>query len=609
MATDLPAQFARTHRFTLGVPEKFSVVRDGAVALFTRSRAGDDPTTCLWSVDLDSGTTQLLASNIDAYATDPAGKLVIFTRAGELWTTTRGRLPAKAPASDPRPDPTGRRIAYVCGGALRVIDEDGDREVVAPDGPEVTFEGHWWSASGEQLLVARADSAAVPLWYLPDPTDPAKPPRTLRYAAVGQPNPVLTLWIVGLDGARLEVSCDRFEYLVTAGWDTHGPYAAVQSRDQRTVRFLAIDATNGKTTTIYEQRDECWVQLVPGLPARTASGAVVTHEDRDGTRHLTIDRVAVTPPGLQLREVLSIDGDDVLFTASEEPTETQLWLCHNRSLARQKYDPFSVWRKDKPAVTIESLAERPVLDVRRRMLTLGPRELRAALFLPSWHKTGKLPVLMDPYGGAAYQRVITEINWRSLVAQWFAEQGFAVLVVDGRGTPGRGPDWERAVYGDLLGPALEDQVDALHEAARTNADLDLSRVGIRGWSFSGLLATAAILRRPDVFHAAVAGAGVTDQRFYNAHWRERFLGHPDSFPERYEETSLLKEAANLTRPLLLMHGLADTNVHPANTYRMTDALLAAGRPHEVIFLPGVGHRPGGDQWLREQLRFLRRHLQ
>jgi dipeptidyl-peptidase 4 len=118
--------------------------------------------------------------------------------------------------------------------------------------------------------------------------------------------------------------------------------------------------------------------------------------------------------------------------------------------------------------------------------------------------------------------------------------------------------------------------------------------------------------RPDVFHVAVAGAGVTDQRLYNAYWRERFLGHPDQFPERYEAASLLRAAPELTRPLLLIHGLADTNVWPANTLRLSSALLAAGRPHEVLLLPGASHQVAetetAEQPLWHQVRFLQQHL-
>ena len=98
---------------------------------------------------------------------------------------------------------------------------------------------------------------------------------------------------------------------------------------------------------------------------------------------------------------------------------------------------------------------------------------------------------MDPYGGPHAQRVVAARN-AHLTSQWFAEQGFAVVVVDGRGTPGRGPTFERAVWGDLAGPVLDDQVDALHALAADHPDLDLTRVGIRGWSFGGYLAALAV---------------------------------------------------------------------------------------------------------------------
>jgi dipeptidyl-peptidase 4 len=676
-AISLPGQIARTKRFTLGVPSQFRIARDGAAVVFLRSRAGDDPVACLWALDLDSGAERLLAdpagllaggpgepgSGIGGYAVDQAGGLAAFALAGRLWTVdlASGRarcLPAQGPVSDPRPDPTSLRIGYIGDGTLRTIEADGtgDRAIAAPDGPDVTFgiaqhtgdtspdgpRGFWWAPDGSRLLVARTDSAGVGLWHIADPAEPGQAPQTMRYAAAGTANPDVTLWITGLDGTRTQVHWDReaFEYLSGAGWDVQGPFAVVMSRDQRTVRFLGIDPADGGTTVMSEQRDECWVQLIPGLPARTASGALVSHADRDGTRYLTVDGVPVTPAALQLREVLGMDGDEVLFTASGEPTETHLWVYRPADgirrvsagsavhsgvrqggtavhIARDTDRPggrAAVMRDGKPPVPVANLAERPVLEPHATRLVLGPRELRAVLYLPSWYRPGggRLPVLADPYGGAGLQRVTAELSWRCLVSQWFAEQGFAVLVADGAGTPGRGPGWEREVHGDLFGPVLDDQVTAVREAARLHPDLDPGRVGIRGWSFGGSLAVWAVLQRPDVFHAAVAGAGVTDQRLYNAHWRERFLGHPGQFPDRYEAFSLVRAAPKLTRPLLLMHGLADTNVHPANTLRLSSALLAAGRSHEVMLLPGLGHQvmdgPVTEELLWHQVRFLQRHL-
>jgi dipeptidyl-peptidase-4 len=218
---------------------------------------------------------------------------------------------------------------------------------------------------------------------------------------------------------------------------------------------------------------------------------------------------------------------------------------------------------------------------------------------------------MDPYGGPHHQEILAVRGaWNA--AQWWADQGFAVVVVDGRGTPGVSPEFERAIRGDLATPVLDDQVAALQALAAGHPDLDLSRVGIRGWSFGGYLAALAVLRRPDVFHAAVAGAPVTDWRLYDTFYTERYLGLPDETPADYDSSSLIADAPNLTRPLLLIHGLADDNVVSAHTLRLSSALLAAGRPHEVLPLTGVTHMASGEtvaeNLLLLQADFLRRHL-
>ena len=220
-------------------------------------------------------------------------------------------------------------------------------------------------------------------------------------------------------------------------------------------------------------------------------------------------------------------------------------------------------------------------------------------------------MLLDPYGGPHALRAVRS-HLAHLTSQWFADQGFAVVVTDGRGTPGRGTEWERAVHLDLASAVLEDQVDALEQAAAEHPFLDLDRVAIRGWSFGGYLAALAVLLRPDRFHAAVAGAPVTEWRLYDTHYTERYLGDPATQPEVYDGSSLLPIAADLRRPLLLIHGLADDNVLAAHTLRLSSALLAAGRPHEVLPLVGVTHMTPqevvAENLLLHQLDFLRRSL-
>src|SRR5439155_21246749 len=152
-----------------------------------------------------------------------------------------------------------------------------------------------------------------------------------------------------------------------------------------------------------------------------------------------------------------------------------------------------------------------------------------------------------------------------------------------------GLGWEKSVRFDLATPALEDQVEALHAAAERYPELDLARVAIRGWSFGGYLAALGVLRRPDVFHAAIVGAPVTDWHLYDTHYTERFLGHPDEHPEAYERSSLIPDAGKLERPVMLIHGLADDNVVVAHTLRLSPALHQSGRAHRVLRLSGIIH--------------------
>jgi dipeptidyl-peptidase-4 len=341
----------------------------------------------------------------------------------------------------------------------------------------------------------------------------------------------------------------------------------------------------------------------------------------------------VTPPGLQVRRIVDADAD-VLFTASEDPMEVHVcrWSpdggpqrltdapgVHDAarggdtivlaSAALEGGPTFTVRKGEETVGTLASRAERPLVDARPTLFVAGSRDLRCALLLPGGREPdGPLPVLLDPYGGPHFQRV-TRSRAQYLESQWLADQGFAVLVADGRGTPGRGPAWDREVLHRLLEAPLEDQVDALHAAAERFGFLDLSRVAIRGWSFGGELAAAAVLRRPDVFHAAVVGAPVTEQALYDTHYTERYLGHPKEEPDAYRRSSLLDDAPTLSRPMLLIHGMTDDNCFVANSLRLSRALLEAGRPHTFLPLSGITHMPiqeeVAENLLLLQVRFLR----
>ncbi|WP_328316330.1 S9 family peptidase [Streptomyces sp. NBC_00388] len=689
-----PRQFARTRRFTLGVPGQFTVSPDGERVLFVRSVSGTDPRGLLWLYE--NGQERLLArppatsSGVTGYATDRDARVVAYAVDGRLWTVradsaapqhpggapghgaTAGaprRIRTAGPVTDPRPSPDGTLIAYVTGGALRVVRTDGtgDRLLAAPEKTEVTYgladyaarasigrsRGYWWSPQGDALLVARVDTSMVRRRWIADPTDPEKPPVAIRYPAAGTPNAETSLHVVTAGGDRTRVPLPRtapgepaqpgrwdapaFEYLVSASWGATGPVAVLQTRDQRTVWVVSPDPAGGAFEVRARAADDGWVAFQPGTPLYTPAGVPVLPAVRGDVRGIRIGDV-LSPAGLYVREVLGAVGERVFFTASEEPAEVHVWSYEESSgFVRLTDTPgvhtaaagggtlvvdsrtddgqsVTVRRAGRPDGRIAVLAEDPLVTPAPVHLSLGVRELRSRLHLPSWYEPGqeRLPVLLSPYSGPGLQVVTRARGWYTAVCQWFAEQGFAVLATDGRGTPGRGIAWERAITGDRLGPVLEDQADALHAAAERYDALDLGRVAIRGWSYSGYLAAGAVLHRPDVFHAAVAGAPPAERHLYDTYWEERFLGHPGVLPEGYERSSLLPHAPGLSRPLMLVHGLADDNVAPAHTLLLSAALLAAGRPHTVLPLSGTGHlvhREGvADQLLLLELDFLRKAL-
>jgi dipeptidyl-peptidase-4 len=228
---------------------------------------------------------------------------------------------------------------------------------------------------------------------------------------------------------------------------------------------------------------------------------------------------------------------------------------------------------------------------RVQLMRAGERELRTAVLFPTGHEPGsvRLPVLMHPYAGPHALRVVASAR-AFLEPQWLADQGFCVVVADGRGTPSRGPAWERSIRDDLSGRTLQDQVDALEAvAAAYPDDVDTSRVAMSGWSYGGFISALAVMARPDVFSAAVAGAPVTEWELYDTFYTERYVGHPAEQPEVYDRHNLGLLASQLRHPLMIIHGMVDDNVVVAHTMRLSSALLAAGKPHEVLPLTGVTH--------------------
>jgi dipeptidyl-peptidase 4 len=670
-----PRQRARTRGGSLGIARTFTVAPDGSRVVFLRTKAGDDPFTCLWVLDVASGKERCVydprehggveaelteaerarrermrerARGVTAYACDRDVRRAVFVDGGRLHLLdlddgSLSVLPTAGAPDDPRLSPDGAVVAYVLDGALHVRPAGGGdpRELASDPDPEVRWglaefiaaeelerrRGYWWSPDGTRIAAARVDERPVSTWWISEPSEPATAPRPTRYPQAGTPNALVTLHVIdATTGDRVEALWDHdaFEYLARVSWGQDEPLTLqVISRDQRTSQVLTVDDETGTSKVVRELADDRWLDLIEGSPA-WLDGALVSNVDTDGTHRLRIGDDLVTPSELQVTDVIGTTDGAVWFHGFEddEPTEEHVYrvapgaeperittqpgfhgaeiggptVVHVTRAAGADLPTVSVMRADGSRIDLGSVADAPLVDPLPRYAELGPKRLRAALLVPDGIEPGEpVPVLLSPYRFPHFRQVV---RWRGMyrMQQWFADRlGIAVLCIDGRGTPG-GVAWEKAVYHDFS-IVLDDQVEGLRAAAERWPFLDLGRVAMRGWSGGGVLSGLAVLKRPDVFHAAIAGAPVGDQRLYDTAYSERYLGDPTSDPEPYERSSLVTYArtASPHRRLLLMHGFADDNVFVANTLQLSAALLESGYRHDLVLLPNSSHMGGMEE--------------
>ena len=606
------------------------------------------------------------AGGVVSYAANATVTVAAFALSGRLFVAgllsgVARELPVDGPVFDPRPDPLARRLAYVHGRTLRLAELDGtSRELAGEEDPDVSWgsaefvaaeemgrtRGYWWAPDGSAVVAARVDTSPVARWWISDPSQPDQPPVEHAYPAAGTANADVTLWVLGLDGRRQEILWDHgaLPYLVDVQWPEPGRIVlTVQSRDQRHIEVLAADPATGATTVVFEDSDDVWVELVHGAPAVLDDGRIVMTADHEGARRLVTSSMPLTPPELQVRGIEAVIGHTLLFTANpvDDATSVGLWRFSDGATTEPLVTEPGVhsgWGGGKTVVVRSATLE----DERSVVRVLGGRELvnhaEAALVRPSvtllraGERAIATAVLLPNVEDGAPARTVRCPSC-SIRTAGPTPSGWCAPVTVTRprsGSPTRAsPWWSPTAAAPPAGvatgsapststspaPSSRTRSTALQVAAEQHP-LDLDRVAIRGWSFGGYLAALAVLRRPDVFRAAIAGAPVTDWRLYDTHYTERYLGTPAEQPGAYDRTSLVAEVGRAgdlpARPLLIVHGLADDNVVVAHSLQLSSALLAAGRPHRVLPLSGVTHMTPqevvAENLLLLQLDFLRESL-
>lgn len=575
-------------------------------------------------------------------------------------TGQRRTLDPGGPAYDPRLSPDGARIAFVRGGDLWVTSLDGPPAQLThhPDGFEYGVaefaaqeelgrtRGFWWSPDGRRIVFQRSDLRPVDTLYVADARRPDAEPTPFKYPRAGTANAVVDLGVIDASGGEprwLTWDLAAHPYLVSVTWD-RGPLAVlVLDRDQTDARLLALDPDGASPPrALASERDAAWVNVDVGAPLWLDDGSgFLWMTEKTGAWTLELHAggeptTLAAPPGL--RALVGVEPGAAIVEASDDPTRQDVYrvpldggpatrlsdgdgfaegearagtvvvTSQLASGGRTTYAISPSGRHPLPSIAeVPSLAPTTVLET----VTIEGRTHYAAITRPrDFDPTRRYPVLLKVYGGP-HSTIVRAARDGYALDQWYADAGFIVVRSDNRGTPFRGRAWERAILRDLVTLPLADQVAALQALGVRHAELDLGRVGIFGWSFGGYLAAMGVLRRPDVFKCAVAGAPVTDWALYDTAYTERYLKTPTANPAGYRATSALTYAAELERPLLILHGITDDNVHFAHTLALIEALYLAGRSAEVVTLSSTHMTPDPKiAAARElvQLRFFRAHL-
>jgi len=598
-------------------PSEYQWAPDGGGILF------QGPTALAW-LDLKSQTTRALVSGEAGIADpkiSPDQRWVSFVREHNVW------------------------VVRVADGAEHTVTQGGTEEVrkgeldwVYPE--ELSAKtAYWWAPDSSAIAYVEMDEKKVSQYPMVDFASPSGGADMERYPVAGGANPMVRILVAPLSGGAAHLMDTGSEvdiYLPRVSWLRDSKHVAVQrlNREQTKLELLIAESESGKSHVVLTESDPNWVNISDDLYFFKDGKRFLWSSEKTGFRHLYVYDLE----GKELQqltngewEVSAVDGVDedkklVCFSATEKsPLERHLYRVgldgtgftritkeagtHTAVVSPDGgafYETYSnrmmpprqeLWRMDGTRVASinenksAELAEYHLTPV--EFLTVRSRdgaELNASLIKPpDFDPKKKYPVLVYTYGGPGVQVVrdgwgANNFLWHELMAQ----KGYIIFSIDNRGSAGRGHAFEAPLHFRLGKIELSDQVDGVHYL-KSLPYVDGSRIGVWGWSYGGHMTLHLMFEAGDDFKVGFAGGPVTDWRYYDTIYTERYLGLPQNNAKGYEDSSPVKYAAQLKGKLLIAHGTGDDNVHFANTLDLINVLIDAGKYVEVLPFPGRGH--------------------
>jgi dipeptidyl-peptidase 4 len=616
----LPADTSRPTQATgLGrrAPSQYQWARDGAGILFQGS-------TALAWLDLKTQTERTLVSGKATLADpkiSPDGRNVSFVRDHNVWLVNLA---------------DGKERAVTQGGTEQI--RKGELDWVYPEELDIKT-AYWWSPDSSAIAYLEMDERKVSQYPLVDFSSPSGEAEMERYPAAGGANPVVRVIVASLNGGEpraMDIGAETDIYIPRVNWLPDSKQLAIQrlNRTQTKLDLLIADAPTGTTRLALGENDPNWINVSDDLYFLKDGKRFLWSSERSGYRHLYLHDLE----GKQLAqltkgewEVSAVDSIDetkglVYFAAAEKsplerhlyrvsldgtgferltkdagthaavfaPNATAFYDTYSNAATPQRQDLYQADGSHIATINENKVAELASYHLSpTEFITVKSRDgaqLNASIIRPpDFNSQKKYPVLVYTYGGPHAQ--VVRNGWGGANFLWhqlMAQKGYIIFSLDNRGSAGRGHAFETPLHFRMGAQELSDQRDGV-QYLKSLPYVDANRIGIWGWSYGGHMTLHAMFEAGDDFKVGFAGGPVTDWRYYDSIYTERYLGLPQKNAKGYQDSSPVKYAAQLKGKLLIAHGTGDDNVHFANTLSVINDLIEAGKYVEILPFPGRGH--------------------
>ncbi|MFP9112588.1 S9 family peptidase [Flavobacterium sp. RHBU_3] len=534
-------------------------------------------------------------------------------------------------------------------GIVRPVTKDGKKNAIINGVCDWVYEEEFsfvrayeWNATGDKIAYIRFDETEVPEFTMEVYEGSLYPqPNTFKYPKAGEKNSLVSLHIYDVKtNTDKEIKLGNYSdfYIPRIKWTNDAQTLSVQviNRHQNNLDLIFVDANNGTAKVVLNETDKAYVDITDNLTFLDDNSFIWTSE-KDGFNHIYLYNKAgklVNQITKGKWEVTAYYGYDkktksVFFQSTENGSinrdvyrigtngKNKVRLTAQTGTNDATFSPDYTYfintyssaaqpttytlNGSKDGKQVKEIVNNNALKDKLAKYNLPAKEfttittekghnLNAWFIKPAdFDPKKKYPVLMYQYSGPGSQQVANQ--WNTTNDYWYymlAQQGYIVACVDGRGTGFKGADFKKVTYKELGKYEVEDQIDAAKVIGKY-AYVDPARIGIWGWSFGGFMSSNCILKGADVFSMAIAVAPVTNWRFYDSIYTERYMQTPQENAGGYDMNSPINFAKNLKGKYLLIHGSADDNVHVQNTMLMIEALVQANKQFDWAIYPDKNH--------------------